>query len=76
MQSDTRIARDMPIDLAMRLWPATITVLIGFEMHCVGCALARFHTVGEAAAEHEIDEAMLLKELEKAAALSGPGLLR
>lgn len=71
MPSDTRIARDMPIDIAMRLWPATITVLIGFEMHCVGCALARFHTVGEAAAEHDVDEAMLLEALEKVAAVSG-----
>lgn len=63
-----RIDPTMPMDVVMRRWPATITVLIGHNMHCVGCALASFHDVYDAAFEHSIDEAVLLADLERAVA--------
>jgi hybrid cluster-associated redox disulfide protein len=68
LKAGNRIYPNMPIDVVMRLWPATITVLIGHNMHCVGCALAPFHSVSDAAFEHKIDETAFLSDLERAVA--------
>jgi hypothetical protein len=33
-------------------------------MHCVGCPIAAFHTVTDAAREHGIEEAKLVRDLQ------------
>ena len=66
LPSGNQIDATMPIDVAMRLWPVTITVLIGHDMHCVGCVLAPFHSVSDAAFEHKVDEETLLADLRRA----------
>jgi len=38
----------------MARWPATIGVFVERRMHCVGCPIGQFHTVVEAAAEHQV----------------------
>lgn len=43
---------DMSLSEIMARWPPTIRVFIDRRMHCVGCPIAPFHTVVEAAAEH------------------------
>lgn len=61
------IRLDMPVDEVMRRWPATIRVMIRHKMLCIGCAVAPFHTVSEACAEHGVPEAAFMAELEAAA---------
>jgi len=57
---------DMTMDEIMRRWPQTIRVMIRNGMLCVGCPIAPFHTVSDAAREHELDEASLRAALEAA----------
>jgi hybrid cluster-associated redox disulfide protein len=52
----------MPVDEIMRIWPQTISVFIENRMECIGCPLATFHTIVDAAREHEIDLDRLLEE--------------
>ena len=58
---------DMTMDEIMRRWPLTIRVVIRSGMLCVGCPIASFHTVADAAREHGLDEALLRCDLETAA---------
>jgi hybrid cluster-associated redox disulfide protein len=50
--------------LAMR--PDAATVLLRHGMACVGCVMARFETLAEAAREYRLDPRELLKELRAA----------
>ncbi len=49
-------------------WPATASVFVRRCMACVGCTMAPFDTLGEAAVVYGIEERTLLCELERAAA--------
>ena len=42
--------------------PQTISILLKYKIHCVGCLLAPFHSVAEAAVEHDlgVDELLAL----------------
>jgi hybrid cluster-associated redox disulfide protein len=62
---------DMTMDEIMRRWPLTIRVVIRSGMLCVGCPIASFHTVSDAAREHGLDEALLRSDLEAAASSGG-----
>jgi hybrid cluster-associated redox disulfide protein len=61
------IAPDMLVDDVMQRWPATIRVFLDTRMRCVGCPVACFHTVDDAAREHGIDREALLRALRLAA---------
>lgn len=54
---------DITMDEIMRRWPQTIRVILGHGMTCVGCPIAAFHTISDAAREHDLDEEVLLQEL-------------
>mgnify|MGYP003656415120 CR=1 FL=1 len=54
---------DMPVDEIMRRWPATIRVMIRHRMLCIGCPVGPFHTVADAAAAHEVNEAGFTADL-------------
>ncbi|MBZ9798670.1 DUF1858 domain-containing protein [Mesorhizobium sp. ES1-4] len=58
---------DTTMDEIMRRWPQTIRVVIRNGMLCVGCPIASFHTVSDAAREHKLDEVALRHALEAAA---------
>jgi hybrid cluster-associated redox disulfide protein len=60
MPSDT--FDDLDVAEIMRRWPATIRVFLDRNMSCVGCPIAPFHTLVDAAAEHHL----LLPELQAA----------
>ena len=60
----TRYHDDMTMDAIMRQWPDTIRVLIDHGLLCVGCPIAPFHLVTDAARAHHLDEAMLLQDLQ------------
>jgi hybrid cluster-associated redox disulfide protein len=46
-------------------WPAAAPVLARRGMGCVGCTMARFETVGEAAAAYGFDPEELLTEIRR-----------
>lgn len=54
---------EMPVDEIMRLWPATIRVMIRHRMLCVGCPIGSFHTVTEACEAHGLDEETVVVDL-------------
>jgi hybrid cluster-associated redox disulfide protein len=62
----TSIDPDMTVDEIMRRWPATIRVMIRNQMLCIGCPIGIFHTVGDAAAAHHLNEDSLSRELLRA----------
>lgn len=64
-----RIAPDTFLDGIMRAWPATIRVFLRHRMGCVGCPVATFHTVADAAREYHVDIEVLLTELRAAASI-------
>jgi len=43
----------------MTRWPATVHVFIGWRLHCVGCPIADFHRLADAAREHGYEPAAL-----------------
>jgi len=45
---------------------AKAEVLLGFGMHCLGCALAKGETLEEAAQVHNVDVGVMMKALEEA----------
>ncbi len=57
---------DMTMDEIMRLWPATIRVVLDHGMLCVGCPIAPFHTVADAVREHHLDGVRFRLEIESA----------
>lgn len=61
------IAPDTLVDDVMRQWPATIRTFLDFQMHCVGCPIACFHTVDDACREHHVDMERFLQALEERA---------
>jgi hybrid cluster-associated redox disulfide protein len=65
--SAMRLTMDMTMDVVMAEKPECIPVLLANKMHCVGCLLAPFHDIGDAAREHELDADHLLSELRNAA---------
>jgi hybrid cluster-associated redox disulfide protein len=62
------ITAGLLVDDVMRRWPATIRVFIDFRMRCVGCPIACFHTVADAAREHDVDGGSFLAALRARAA--------
>ncbi|MEO5323035.1 DUF1858 domain-containing protein [Mesorhizobium sp. CC13] len=62
----SRFDYDMTMDTIMRRWPGSIRVILGHGLLCVGCPIASFHTVMDAAREHSLDEDMLVDDLTKA----------
>lgn len=45
---------DLSVAEIMSEWPATIRVFLSRRMHCVGCPISPFHTLVDAAREHEL----------------------
>jgi hybrid cluster-associated redox disulfide protein len=63
---------DLSMDKILRLWPATIRVLLRHKVLCIGCPLAVFHTVADACIEHCLNDEAFVTELEQAISESGP----
>jgi hybrid cluster-associated redox disulfide protein len=49
----------------MRDFPALICVFMDFRMHCVGCPIARFHTVNDSCREHGVEAEEFLAALRR-----------
>ncbi|MER8461810.1 DUF1858 domain-containing protein [Mesorhizobium sp. M1396] len=61
-----RFNDDATMDAIMRGWPATNRVILQLGMLCVGCPIASFHTISDAAHEHGLREELLRSELQAA----------
>jgi hybrid cluster-associated redox disulfide protein len=61
--SPRAIDPDMSLDEIMRRWPATVSVFMKNRMSCVGCPIASFHTIVDAAEEYHLDEGQFAEEL-------------
>lgn len=63
MVTSRPIRFDDPVDEVMRRSPQTIRVFLEFRMRCVGCPIACFHSVDDAAREHGVDREAFLRAL-------------
>ena len=50
----------------MNRWPSVIGVFIDLKLHCVGCPLARFQTLEDAAKDHGIPLGLLTEAIDAA----------
>jgi hybrid cluster-associated redox disulfide protein len=57
------IRLDDLVDDVMNDVPETIGVFLEFRLRCVGCPIARFHTIEDACREHGVDRDVFLKAL-------------
>ena len=57
---------DLSLAEIMSKWPSTIRVFLDRRMHCVGCPIAPFHTLIDAAEEHSLLLAGLVADIERA----------
>ena len=57
MRTPSIDAPDLALSALMETWPEAINVFLRHRMLCVGCVIARFHTVSDACREHGVDEA-------------------
>lgn len=65
-QMNKPIASHMIIADVLSRWPATIPVFQKYQMGCVGCAIAPFETLAEAARIYNLSLAELLYDLNQA----------
>ncbi|WP_347404018.1 DUF1858 domain-containing protein [Mesorhizobium sp. WSM4976] len=61
-----KLNHDATMDGIMRQTPAAVRVVLQHGMLCVGCPIASFHTISDAAREHHLDEEQLRCDLEAA----------
>ncbi|TIV67917.1 MAG: DUF1858 domain-containing protein [Mesorhizobium sp.] len=61
-----KLNEDTTMDQIMRETPPAIRVVLQHGMLCVGCPIASFHTISEAAREHDLDEDQLRRDLQAA----------
>lgn len=54
---------DLSVGEIMARWPETIGVFVERRMHCIGCPIGLFHTVVEAAAEHQVPLEALVRDI-------------
>ncbi|WP_455707753.1 DUF1858 domain-containing protein [Mesorhizobium sp. ORM8.1] len=52
------------MDEIMRMSPAAIRIVLQHGMLCIGCPIASFHTVSDAAREHDLNEEQLSRDLQ------------
>lgn len=65
--SDKEPAPDQVIDEVLKTWPTTIPVFMRHKMACVGCSMAPFETVAEAASTYGLQVRGFVEELCEAA---------
>ena len=58
-----QITKDMLISEIAHRYPDTASVFMQFGLHCFGCAVAKFETIGQGALAHGIDVDLLMTAL-------------
>ena len=57
---------DLSVSEIMERWPRTAGVFIARRMYCVGCPIGLFHTLADAADEHQLDLSALKAAIHEA----------
>lgn len=70
--NDVAELSEMTIDELLKRWPQTLVVVKRLRLVCLGCAIAPFCTVAEAAVLHGLDRQELLGHLQVAIGESDP----
>jgi len=63
--SDSVLIADMTVEDVLTRWPETADVFGRHNMACVGCPVAPFYTVSEAAVVYKLSCDEFVKELEQ-----------
>ncbi|OBQ71205.1 DUF1858 domain-containing protein [Mesorhizobium erdmanii] len=63
---EPKFSDDATMDEIMRMSPAAIRIVLRHGMLCVGCPIASFHTISDAAREHDLNEQQLNQDLQDA----------
>ena len=71
-RSIPEIGRDISMEELQHRYPQVIPVLNRHRMFCVGCLLAAFHDIRDAATEHGLDEEQLYADILTAIASAKP----
>jgi hybrid cluster-associated redox disulfide protein len=66
MGSATRLSADSIVQDVLERWPAAGPVLLRLRMACVGCDMAAFETLAEAAANYGTTAEAILARIEEA----------
>ncbi len=67
MDTQPKITADMQVTEMTDQYPETAVLLLKMGVQCVGCWISRFHTIADLAREWELDQAKLLKKLNRIA---------
>ena len=67
MTEQNVITADMRITQVINQYPNAVGVFMKHGMGCIGCAAARFETIGQGARAHGIDLEQLLADLSRCA---------
>lgn len=65
-KNSSKISKDMKIDDIIEKYPNTIPILMGYGLHCVGCAFSGFDTLEQGAKIHGMPKEefeMMLRDL-------------
>ena len=62
--ADTNSLSALSVADLLERFPQAALVLVSYRMACVGCDIAAFHTVAEAAAIYRVDQERFVQELE------------
>ena len=54
---------DMSLFEIMARWPETVRVFVALGLHCVGCPIASFHALSDAAEGHGIPQVTIERHL-------------
>jgi hybrid cluster-associated redox disulfide protein len=55
---------DLTVAEIMSAYPAAIRLFMDWQLHCIGCPIAPFHTICDAALEHRVSPAELVAAVE------------
>lgn len=62
-KKEQKITKDMIVNDIVEMGEEYQAVLLGFDMHCVGCPISGAETLEQASFTHEIDLDLLLEKL-------------
>lgn len=65
--SETPLTNDTTIAELLAMHPGAARILLNHRMHCVGCCIAPFETIGEACAVYGVAVEGLLADIDRAA---------
>lgn len=63
MELEPNLHMEMKMEIVLSRFPELVPELVSLRMYCVGCYLAKFHTISDAAKNHNINDDDFLAHL-------------